>query len=108
MIDWKRVDILKRDVGVQDFGEVVDLFLEEVTEALIALETTQKPEEVKNLMHFLKGSTVNIGFAKMNALCREGEALANKGQVQHIPLARIKQAFADSKLVFFASNPLAA
>ena len=30
MIDWPRVKELKDEIGAEDFGEVVDLFLEEV------------------------------------------------------------------------------
>ena len=37
MIDWARVSELRDEVGAEDFDEVVELFLEEVDEAIAAL-----------------------------------------------------------------------
>ena len=37
MIDWASVSELRDEVGAEDFDEVVELFLEEVDEAIIAL-----------------------------------------------------------------------
>ena len=37
MIDWARVSELRDEVGAEDFDEVVELFLEEVEEAIAAL-----------------------------------------------------------------------
>ena len=37
MIDWACVSELRDEVGVEDFDEVVELFLEEVDEAIVAL-----------------------------------------------------------------------
>ena len=34
MIDWQRVSDLRRDIGEDDFADVVDVFLEEVQEAM--------------------------------------------------------------------------
>ena len=39
MIDWTRVSELRDEVGAEDFDEVVELFLEEVDEAIKILRT---------------------------------------------------------------------
>ena len=37
MIDWTKVAELRDEVGAQGFDEVIDLFLDEVEEALVLL-----------------------------------------------------------------------
>ena len=37
MIDWPRVKELREEVGAEGFGEVVDLFIEEVEEVISKL-----------------------------------------------------------------------
>ena len=66
MIDWTRVTELHREVGAEDFEEVVSLFVEEVEMALDALDPlTPSPEH----LHFLKGSALNLGFTALAQQC---------------------------------------
>jgi len=56
MIDW-----------AEDFDEVVELFLEEVDEAIVALRDLTDLSELEPQCHFLKGSALNIGQQREKA-----------------------------------------
>jgi HPt (histidine-containing phosphotransfer) domain-containing protein len=73
MIDWQRVAQLKEEVGAEDFGEVADLFLEEVAEGLAALQPECGPEIAAAQLHALKGAALNLGFAEFAGLCASFE-----------------------------------
>ena len=73
MIDWARVEDLRTATGEADFCEIVDLFLEEVEEALAALVDHGGAEDLRERLHFLKGSALNLGFADLSEMCAEGE-----------------------------------
>ena len=75
MIDWARVSELRDEVGAEDFDEVVELFLEEVDEAIIALRD----------------------FAN---LCQAVEAAAAAGQGGDVDIAAIVQSYTDARAVF--------
>jgi hypothetical protein len=59
MIDWARVNELKNDLGAGDFGEIIDLFLEEVEEVIDRLRRFPDPGSLEQELHFLKGSALN-------------------------------------------------
>ncbi len=73
MIDWTRVRELREEIGADDFGEVVDLFLEEADEVIARLSAMPE-EETGAALHFLKGMALNLGFADVARLCQQGEA----------------------------------
>ena len=56
MIDWARVSELRDVVGAEDFDEVVELFLEEVDEAIAALRDLTDLSELEPQCHFLKSA----------------------------------------------------
>lgn len=95
MIDWDRVQSLREEVGADDFAEVVDLFLEEVDEALGRLSATLTPAALSAEMHFLKGSALNLGFAEFARLCQEGERTPANAD-----LAAIQATYTVSKAAF--------
>ena len=95
MIDWDRVMALRDEVGAEDFAEVVDLFLEEVDEALGRLSAKLTPAALSAEMHFLKGSALNLGFAEFARLCQQGEKIPAKAD-----LAAIRETYTVSKAVF--------
>ena len=62
MIDWERIEDLRQEVGQKDFADVVGLFFEEIDCSLReAFELTQ-PDEIRDLLHFIRGSALNLGF----------------------------------------------
>jgi HPt (histidine-containing phosphotransfer) domain-containing protein len=99
MIDWGRVAELRDEVGAENFSEIVALFLEEADEA------TQRPlvpgdaRSLESLLHFLKGSALNLGFSDLALLCQRGERLAAQGDTS-TDLNQIRAVYAASKAAF--------
>lgn len=100
MIDWSRVNELKREIGEEGFAEVVDLFLEEVEAAMAELSAEIPPQVLEADIHFLKGSAWNLGFAEFGALCHDGERRAARGTFSSEDLDRIRACYAGSKVAF--------
>lgn len=73
MIQWERVNELRGEVGAEDFGEVVALFLVEVEEVMERLHSNPDPTRLEEDFHFLKGSALNLGFAALCEICQQGE-----------------------------------
>lgn len=92
-IDWTRVQELGDEIGHDDLAEVAAMFIAEVGETIDRLLGTPHLLPSAEDMHFLKGSAVNIGFARLGALCAQGEAFANAGNAARINLTDIAQAF---------------
>ena len=80
MIDWQRVHELQDEVGLEDFHEVVDLFLEEVEEVVERLKGTPDPASYEADFHFLKGSALNLGFQAFATICADNERSAAAGK----------------------------
>ena len=80
MIDWDRIGELRAEIGDDDFAEVLDLFFEDVDDAVARLRSATGQGPLAEALHFLKGSAENIGLSEVSALCRQEEAkLANSG-----------------------------
>jgi len=102
MIDWERVSELREEVGAEDFGEVVDLFLDEVEEVLRRLRDAPRVETFEEDFHFLKGSALNLGFADFGALCFAAEKAAAAGRGADVDVEAALESYDASKKVFFA------
>lgn len=102
VINWSRVTELRDEIGAEDFGEVVDLFLEEVEEALSSLSRPEAGPGLEARLHFLKGSALNLGFEAFSDLCRDGEQRAAAGDGDIVNLAAIQDSYARSKDRFLA------
>lgn len=100
MINWERVEELRDEIGVEDFDEVVDLFLDEVEEVIERLNTTPELSQLEADLHFLKGSALNLGFETFSQLCQAGEAASAAGQAATVDVPAILAAFANSKVAF--------
>jgi histidine phosphotransfer protein HptB len=79
MIDWKRVEELKDEIGADGFAEVTDMFLDEAEGAVKALLRGIPVDEVEGQLHFLKGSALNLGLSELAAICQDGERQAAAG-----------------------------
>ncbi|MCV2889815.1 Hpt domain-containing protein [Ruegeria aquimaris] len=102
MINWPRVTQLKDEVGAEDFGEVVQLFLEEVDEVIQRLRVAPDPASLGGDLHFLKGSALSLGFQSFSILCQDGERMAAAGRASEVDLAAIIRNFEQSRDVFQA------
>ena len=100
MIDWDKVNVLRDEVGEEDFDEVVELFLDEVEEALATLG--QSDRSLEHDMHFLKGSALNLGFVAFSDLCRNAEDAASSGQADGVDVGEVIQSYHQSKKVFLS------
>jgi len=100
MIDWNRVNELRDEVGIDDFREVIAMFLEEVEYTLVRMISVPDLSTLGEDMHFLKGSALNLGFAHFSTLCQAVENAAANGQAETICLDEIYESYAASKTVF--------
>ena len=97
-IDWARVAELLNDIGEEDFAEVAGLFLEEIADAAEVLDPTAPP--LAERLHGLKGSALNLGFAKLAGLAAQGEAAPETADIP-----AIRAACAAAKTALLARHP---
>lgn len=106
MIDWSRVDELVDEIGAEDFGEVVALFLDEVETAIGQLEAgAGNPVVTEEQMHFLKGAALNIGFATLAQLCQKGEKSAAEGKPDAVSPQEVRDCYESSRAQFEQDLP---
>jgi HPt (histidine-containing phosphotransfer) domain-containing protein len=99
MIDWERVKELRREIGADDFAEVVQMFMQEADEAVSRLSPGLTAKAIEADLHYLKGAALNLGFTALSGLCQEGERRAAAGSTD-VDLAAIHSVYADSKHAF--------
>lgn len=99
MIDWQRVEDLKKEIGDEDFGEVVALFLEEADEVVARLPGVNTAKGLESDLHFLKGSALNLGFTDLAQICQLGERKAAAGETD-VPLDQVQVVYATSRTTF--------
>jgi histidine phosphotransfer protein HptB len=97
MIDWKRVEELRDEIGADGFAEVADMFLEEAEGAVHALLAGPPIDEVEAQLHFLKGSALNLGLCDLAAICQDGERKAAAGQAALVDLGDVAAVYAASR-----------
>lgn len=97
MIDWKRVEELRTEIGSDGFAEVADMFLEEADQAVRALIDGLPPDEVEGQLHFLKGSALNLGLTDLAAICQDGERKAAAGGGTQVDAARVADLYQASR-----------
>ena len=105
MIDWPRVKELREEVGAEDFGEVVDLFLEEVEEVISKLSENIDRTQLEQDLHFLKGSALSLGFQAFSSLCQDGEQKSAQGNAEAVDVPAIIAEFQTSKNTFISELP---
>ena len=79
MVDWSRVKDLRSEVGLDDFEEIVAMFLEETDAVIRELSERTVAKSLESDLHFLKGSALNIGLASFARLCQQGEKNSSNG-----------------------------
>ena len=104
MIDWHRVRELQDEVGVEDFAEVVELFLEEADEVIARLETGAAPDTLEAEYHALKGSALNLGFQDLAEICAQAERQAAAGDTAGIKPSAAIERYRASKDLFLAQQ----
>lgn len=99
MIDWHQVNELRDDMG-EGFDEIVEVFLQEVEDAMNRLAPSIGDDALAADLHFLKGAALNLGFRDFAALCGEGELRAASGEGASVDISAIRQSYANSRKVF--------
>jgi HPt (histidine-containing phosphotransfer) domain-containing protein len=97
MIDWKRVEELRTEIGIDGFAEVAEMFLEEAEATVQTLVSGPAPEEVEGQLHFLKGSALNLGLCELAAICQSGERKAASGQASEVDTAAVATVYRVSR-----------
>ncbi len=103
MIDWKRVNDLREELGEADFVTVIELFLDEV-ESIVMRIGHGDADQLENDLHFLKGSAANLGFTAFGRLCQQGEVACRNGHSEGFDLAGLLDCYAATKKDFVAGN----
>jgi HPt (histidine-containing phosphotransfer) domain-containing protein len=97
MIDWKRVEELKDEIGADGFVEVADMFLDEAEGAVRALVAGLPADQIEGQLHFLKGSALNLGLSDLAAICQEGERKAAAGTGALVDAAKVAAIYQASR-----------
>jgi HPt (histidine-containing phosphotransfer) domain-containing protein len=97
MIDWKRVEELRAEIGTNGFAEVADMFLEEADQAVRKLSGGLPGDEVEAQLHFLKGSALNLGLADLALICQDGERKAAAGYGALVDLGQVARVYHASR-----------
>ncbi|MCE6961040.1 Hpt domain-containing protein [Cereibacter sphaeroides] len=100
MIDWARVADLRGEVGTEGFDEVVTMFMEETDETIRRLNGRREDAGLEELLHFLKGSALNLGFTTVSRLCQEGERLAAAGRGSEVDLVQLTDSYRNTRHEF--------
>ena len=79
LIDWERLRELCQEIGADDFNEIIEVFLDEVAAAIQGLDPRADLTALEGQLHFLKSSSLNLGFAGLASVCKTGECLAASG-----------------------------
>ena len=106
MIDWERVLELRDEIGLEDFQEIVDLFLTEVEHAIDEMRKgPENPTLRTEQMHFLKGAALNLGFRDLSQICQAGETAAAIGDLNAVTVGQISLMYNASKSDFLSLLP---
>ena len=70
MIEWQRTLELREEVGAEVFSEIFDIFLEESKSTLEQL-SLEDQATLKAQIHFMKGSSLHVGFRGLAELCEQ-------------------------------------
>lgn len=73
MLDLDQLETLRAEIGADGFAEVADLLVCEIADGITALGTQPTGADLSAQFHYLKGSTLNLGFRDFAGLCAQGE-----------------------------------
>lgn len=97
MLNQSRIDELKAEVGEDDFAEVVELFCEEMDEVFDDIAHAN-PTKLRECLHFLKGSALNVGLETVGNLCINAENTLASNEEAAVDLDELRSIYEQSKL----------
>lgn len=109
ILDNDRISYLETECGDELTTELMESFLDHAPDNLTALRTAVESDDaggIERSAHHLKGSSGNIGAARMEALCGELEAMGRSGAVSEAAelLARLERGFEEVGPALVAVN----
>ena len=84
-------------MGEDAVTEVVEIFFEEVEEAMLCLGSAETAAALADALHFLKGSAQNVGMSDVSAACAAQETDIRSGARNTVDLSTIKTALAKAR-----------
>lgn len=108
MVDWDRISELRDEIGEEDYAEVVELFFSEVETAIERLGQPATLAQREEDLHFVKGSSLNLGFTTLGALCERGERRAVEGTLEDAEVREVIETYHASREAFDAGRATAA
>lgn len=104
MIDPDRIHELIEELGSEDFGEIVEVFLEELDDAIAGFDgmAAEPDEAISRAAHFITGSAANLGLSSVAALCSalEGDIRAGQSVDGAARLSAIKDQYFEDRAAF--------
>ncbi len=92
---------MRNEIGADDFAEVVEIFLEEVEEEMTKLDGDPDRDTLGAVLHFLKGSALNLGFSQFSDQCQNGEGCVRSDLP--VDIGGLKQCYVASKAEFLSA-----
>lgn len=96
MIDRKRVAALYEDVGKEEFGPLVAMFLDEIEATILSLDLTD-PAGLSQRLQILKGSARSMGLRALGIKCELWARSAAQGTVEGLDPGVLKACHARSR-----------
>lgn len=98
MISWDRIEELQDDIGAEDFGEVAEIFLDELETTIAQMVADPSAGDIAERLHFVRGCALNLGFQGVATHASAGERAIAEGQA--LDLAGLRSCFAASRTAF--------
>lgn len=95
MIDRTALTALRQDVGIAAFGEIIDLFVQEIDPKVDQLRKGGVPSA--DDLHFLRSGAMNLGLSDFASACAAGERLAEAGHQDQIDIADLLRCYDRSR-----------
>lgn len=71
MLDMTRLKELCEEIGPEDVGLIIDVYLEEAEEVLGAIQPDTDPGERSRSLHFLRSGALNLGLSELAGVATE-------------------------------------
>jgi hypothetical protein len=71
MIDMVRLRELCEEIGSEDVGLIIDVYLEEAEEVLEGIQPDTDPGERSRSLHFLRSGALNLGLTEFAGIATE-------------------------------------
>ncbi|WP_286758633.1 MULTISPECIES: Hpt domain-containing protein [Sulfitobacter] len=104
VIDWEQVATLQTAVGRDDFSTIMCVFFKEVEEANAQLTMGVTTDQFRDILHFVKGSALSVGFVELSEQCAQAEGnFAGSHQITSI-WKEILTSYEESKEHFLSNT----